>query len=151
MSSTPQAFRPYLDRHQDPSGPGDKRPTSIEVVKDLGLENKLNDRVILITGSSAGLGLQTARALYLTGAKLFITVRDEKKGQKAIEAIVRDAPAGQKVEVIYMDLGDFGSVHAAAKDFLSRSDKLNILINNAGMLVLQPITPCSPANDTLQV
>jgi hypothetical protein len=132
MSPLTQAYRPYLDRHQNLAGPGDERPTAIEVVKDLGLVGKLSDKTILITGCSAGLGVQAARALYLTGAKLYITVRNEQKGQKAIEAIMKDAPQGQTVEMVHMDLGDFDSVRSAAKDFLSRSDRLNVLINNAG-------------------
>ncbi|THY14106.1 putative short-chain dehydrogenase/reductase [Aureobasidium pullulans] len=110
MSPLTQAYRPYLDRHQNLAGPGDERPTAIEVVKDLGLVGKLSDKTILITGCSAGLGVQAARALYLSGAKLYITVRNEQKGQKAIEAIMKDAPQGQTVEMVHMDLGDFDSV-----------------------------------------
>lgn len=132
MSPPSQAYRPYLEPHQSPAGPGDARPTATQVIKDLGLEGKLTNKTILITGGSAGLGVQTARALYLTGAKIFITARDEQKGQKAITAITKDAPQGQAVEVVYLDLGDFDSVRAAAKDFMARSNRLNILINNAG-------------------
>ncbi|CAD0111661.1 unnamed protein product, partial [Aureobasidium uvarum] len=135
MSPPSQAHRPYSEQHQDPAGPDDARPTAIQIVQDLGLEGKLEDTTVLITGCSAGLGVQTAKALYLTGAKIYITVRDEQKGQKAIEAITKDAPQGQAIEVVYMDLGDFDSVRAAAKDFMSRSNKLNILINNAGRTV----------------
>ncbi|CAD0091480.1 unnamed protein product [Aureobasidium vineae] len=138
MSPPSQAYRPYLEPHQDPAGPGDARPTAIQIVKDLGLEGKLGNMTVLITGCSAGLGVQTARALYLTGAKIYITVRDEQKGQNAIEAITKDAPGGQAVEVVYMDLGNFSSVRAAAKDFMSRSDRLNILINNAGKFPYPP-------------
>ncbi|KAI5208983.1 putative short-chain dehydrogenase/reductase [Aureobasidium subglaciale] len=134
MSPPVQAHRPYLDRHLTPNGPKDQRPTAIEVVKDLGLEGKLGNQVILITGGSAGLGVQTARALYLTGAKIYITVRNEQKGRKVIEAITKNAPEGQAVEVVYMDLDDFDSVRAAAKDFIRRSGNLNILINNAGVM-----------------
>ncbi|KAI4715469.1 putative short-chain dehydrogenase/reductase [Aureobasidium sp. EXF-10727] len=134
MSPPSQAYRPYLESHQNPDGPGDARPTAVQIVKDLGLESKLADTTVLITGCSAGLGVQTARALYLTGAKIYITVRDEQKGRKAIEAITKDAPQGQAVEIVYMDLGDFDSVRAAAKDFISRSNNLNVLINNAGVM-----------------
>ncbi|KAI5212549.1 hypothetical protein AUEXF2481DRAFT_40497 [Aureobasidium subglaciale EXF-2481] len=134
MSPPVQAYRPYLNRHEIPNGPRDQRPTAIDVVRDLGLEGKLGNQVILITGCSAGLGVQTARAIYLTGAKIYITVRNEQKGQKAIEAITKDAPEGQAVEVVYMDLGDLNSVCAAAKDFVRRSTTLNILINNAGVM-----------------
>lgn len=132
MSPPSQAYRPYLEPHQSPAGPGDARPTATQVIKDLGLEGKLADKTVLITGGNAGLGVQTARALYLAGAKVFITARDQQKGQKAITTITKDAPQGQAVEIVYLDLGDFDSVRAAAKDFMARSNQLNILINNAG-------------------
>ncbi|KAG9749416.1 short-chain dehydrogenase/reductase-like protein, partial [Aureobasidium melanogenum] len=134
MSPPSQAYRPYLEPHQSPAGPGDARPTATQVIKDLGLEGKLGNKTILITGGSAGLGVQTARALYLAGAKIYITVRGEQKGQKAIKAITKDAPEGQAVELVQMDLGDLDSVRAAAKDFMTRSNRLDILINNAGVM-----------------
>lgn len=124
-------FRPYLARHANLSGIGDDRPTAKEIVQDLKAEGKLQDAVILITGCSAGLGVETAKALYSTGAKLYLTVRDNAKGQAAIKKITRDT-TGQPIELLSMDLGDLESVRAAANDFKSRSSKLNILINNAG-------------------
>lgn len=135
--STP--FQPYADRHKTLSGPGDSRPTAIEVVKDAGLVGKLQDRVILITGCSAGLGVETARALYLTGAKLFLTVRSREKGEAAIEKTLKDAPEGQQIELVLMDLADLESVRAAADDVLKRTNKLHILINNAGTQMKGPV------------
>lgn len=132
MSPTTELFRPYLARHADLRGIGDDRPTAFEIVQDLNANGKLSDAVILITGCSAGLGVQTARALYQTGAKLYLTFRNVEKGQAAIKTITEDAPAGQSVESLNMDLGDLDSVRSAAAEFISRSNKLNILINNAG-------------------
>ena len=132
MPPATELFRPYLARHANLRGIGDDRPTALEIVKDLGAEGRLNDVVILITGCSAGLGVQTARALHLTGAKLYLTVRNVEKGQAAISDITKDAPDGQPIELLSMDLGDLESVRSAAAEFKSRSNRLNILINNAG-------------------
>ncbi|KAM0544358.1 hypothetical protein ACHAPJ_011894 [Fusarium lateritium] len=60
----------YVALHQSPSGPGDSRPTAIQIIKDEGLEGKLNDQVILVTGCSSGIGIETAKALHPTGAVL---------------------------------------------------------------------------------
>ncbi|KAH0263457.1 NAD(P)-binding protein, partial [Aureobasidium melanogenum] len=134
MSPATDLFRPYLVRHANLRGIGDERPTALEIVHDLKAEGTLKDAVILITGCSAGLGIETARALYLTGAKLYLTFRNIEKGQAAIKAITADAPNGQDIEFLNLDLGDLESVRSAAADFKSRSDRLNILINNAGVM-----------------
>ncbi|KAH6685802.1 short-chain dehydrogenase [Plectosphaerella plurivora] len=66
----------YAQAHEFPAGPGDARPTASQIIKDEGLEGKWQDKVILITGGSAGIGLETARALAATGANLYLTGRD---------------------------------------------------------------------------
>ena len=124
---------PYASVHQTPQGPGDARPTALQIVKDQGLMGKLGDKVILITGCTSGIGVETARALHATGAKIFITARNVKKGQDVAKDISTSNP-GQVVEVIKMELDSFDSVRAAVADFLNKTKKLNILINNAGVM-----------------
>jgi NAD(P)-dependent dehydrogenase (short-subunit alcohol dehydrogenase family) len=94
----------------------------------------------LSTGANDTTGLETARALHLTGAKIFITTRSATKSAAAIKSII-DSNGGERggIEAITMELGDLSSVRNAAKEFLSRSDKLNILICNAGGYHLFPI------------
>lgn len=46
----------YAAAHADPAGPGDGRPSALDIVKDEGLEGKLSDKVVLITGCSSGIG-----------------------------------------------------------------------------------------------
>lgn len=70
----------YADAHKNPKGPGDARPTALKTVEDEGLVGKLNDKVFLVTGVSSGIGIETMRALYATGAHIFGTVRDMDKG-----------------------------------------------------------------------
>ncbi|KAK5124643.1 hypothetical protein LTR85_001356 [Meristemomyces frigidus] len=127
-------FQPYARQHAHPQGPGDARPTALQVVEDEGLVGKLNDMTIIITGCSAGLGIETARALHATGAKLFLTVRNKEKGEAVIRDILRTSPGKGSIELILMDLSDLSSVKAAAADFLSRSERLNVLIENAGVV-----------------
>jgi NAD(P)-dependent dehydrogenase (short-subunit alcohol dehydrogenase family) len=120
----------YAAAHVSPEGPGDSRPTALQVVEDEGMKGKLKGRVIVITGTSSGLGIETARALYTTGATLFLTARNVRKAKAALANI---SELG-RTEFIEMDLESFASVRAAAKAILEKTDKINILINNAGIM-----------------
>ncbi|KAB8069503.1 hypothetical protein BDV29DRAFT_198659 [Aspergillus leporis] len=106
-------------------------PTALEIVKNEGLEGKLQGKVILITGCSAGLGIETARALSATGATLYLAARDLEKAKKALGDLTKQP----NVRLLTLDLSSLASVRACAKDFLSRSSRLNILINNAGVMM----------------
>lgn len=131
MPAPEKPFRPYLERFRDPQGPGDQRPTAIEVVRDQHGEGILHGKVILITGGAGGLGLESAKALQLTGAKIFVTARSEEKGKAAVEALSQ----GETVvapEFIVMDLASSKSIRSAVADFNARSPRLDILITNAG-------------------
>lgn len=131
MPAPEQLYRPYLERFSDPQGPGDQRPTAVEVVKDQNAEGKLQGKVILITGGTGGLGLETAKALRLTGARIFVTARSEEKGKAAVETLSQDG-ADAPAEFVVMDLASFKSIRAAAADFKARSSRLDFLITNAG-------------------
>jgi NAD(P)-dependent dehydrogenase (short-subunit alcohol dehydrogenase family) len=132
MPAPEQPYRPYLERFKDPQGPGDQRPTAAEIVKDQHAEGKLEGKVVLITGGTGGLGLETAKALRLTGAKIFVTARSEEKGKAAVETISQDVKGGAAAEFIVMDLASLKSVRSAVADFSARSSRLDILITNAG-------------------
>lgn len=120
----------YAEAHKSPQGPGDARPSALDIVKDEGLEGKLVDKVFLITGCSSGIGIDTARALSATGAKLFLGVRDIAKGESALADILEPG----RVELFKIDLNSLESVREAAQTFLQKSSTLNVLINNAGVM-----------------
>lgn len=120
----------YAKVHESPQGPGDARPTALQIVKDENRENDLEGKVILITGCSSGIGVETARALYLTGATLYLTARDISKARYALHDLV-DSP---RVHLLDLDLNSLDSVNACAKEFKSKSNTLNILIENAGVM-----------------
>ncbi|KAI3392859.1 hypothetical protein diail_5034 [Diaporthe ilicicola] len=130
MSTVPIA--PYDKDHNDPNGPGDARPTALKVIRDQGLDGNLQGKVFLVTGCTSGIGLETARALHVTGADVFITGRDIKKGLEVVESITHDGKPG-KVVFIAMHLDSLSSVRDAASKFLQMSDRLDCLVCNAGV------------------
>ncbi|GKT44794.1 retinol dehydrogenase 14 [Colletotrichum spaethianum] len=128
------SFKPYADLFLKPKGPGDARPTAMQVIRDNALVNKWAGKVVLVTGGTSGLGLETARALHATGADVFITARDFQKAQAVIANIAKSSAGSGKLDVVEMDMNSLGSVKNAAQAFLSKSPKLNVLVNNAGIM-----------------
>jgi NAD(P)-dependent dehydrogenase (short-subunit alcohol dehydrogenase family) len=125
----------YAATHIKPKGPGDARPTAIQIVKDEERIGDLKGKVVLITGCSSGLGIETARALRATGATLFLTARNLEKAKAALGDILDDAA---KVTLLKLDLESLASVRACAAEFKAKSTTLNILINNAGVRLTPP-------------
>jgi NAD(P)-dependent dehydrogenase (short-subunit alcohol dehydrogenase family) len=123
----------YAEAHSNPAGPGDARPTALQIIKDEAIEGKLVGKVIVITGTSSGIGIETARALSLTGARLFLTARDLDKAKSALDGVFeRD-----RVGLVEMNNTSLSSVRAAAKAILQKSNgQVNILVNNAGIMAL---------------
>jgi NAD(P)-dependent dehydrogenase (short-subunit alcohol dehydrogenase family) len=120
----------YASVHQSPAGAGDARPTALQIIKDENLEGKLAGKVILITGCSSGIGIETARAFFVTGATLYLTVRDVAKAK----TVLPDLITSDRVHLLELDLNSLESVRACASNFLSTSKTLNIFIANAGVM-----------------
>ena len=95
----------------------------------------LSGQRILITGGNSGIGLEAARLLAAHGASVTIACRDLTKGHSAVEEIRRTVPAAN-LELLELDLADLTVVEAAAEEFRSRSDHLDVLVNNAGVMAL---------------
>ena len=91
---------------------------------------------MLITGANAGIGFETARGLARLGAQVAITSRHPAKGEAAAARIRAEVPDAD-VEVVTLDLADFSSIRACAADLASRFDRLDVLINNAGLVQAQ--------------
>jgi len=127
-------MHPYANSHANPSGPGDARPSALQIISDQKLEGALQEKTIVITGCTSGIGIETARALHATGATLFLTVRDVAKGRAVVADILRSSKGSGRMELLLMDLSNLASVRAAATDFITRSDRLDVLIANAGVV-----------------
>ncbi|CRG83324.1 hypothetical protein PISL3812_00675 [Talaromyces islandicus] len=122
----------YDEAHVDPQGPGDKRPTALNIINDNSLEGALTGKTAVITGVSSGLGVEVARALATTGMRLFLTARDVTKAKQVLGDRLQTA----EVEYIQMDQASLQSVREAAKAITSRTNTINILINNAGIMAV---------------
>ncbi|MFQ6145693.1 oxidoreductase [Streptomyces seoulensis] len=90
-------------------------------------------RVFVVTGANSGLGLATTRALARKGAHVILAVRDEGKGHTAAAEITAEQP-GAALEVRRLDLADLGSVRAFAEQLRADHPRLDVLVNNAGVM-----------------
>jgi NAD(P)-dependent dehydrogenase (short-subunit alcohol dehydrogenase family) len=105
--------------------------TTDEVLSGINLKGKR----ILVTGVSAGIGVETARSLAAHGAHIIGAARDLKKAQAATEQVRKDAGAnGGSLELIELDLGNLKSVRAAADKLIAKGEPLDIIIANAGVM-----------------
>lgn len=93
----------------------------------------LSGRVAVVTGASAGLGLETATVLAQRGGAVVLACRDEHKADQAASQIGSAAP-GADVRTVHLDLASLGSVRQAADEILASYPRLDLLINNAGVM-----------------
>ena len=97
-------------------------------------------RVAVITGANTGLGYKTALALAEHGAHVVLAVRNLDKGKDAAARITANGPRGE-VALQELDLTSLESVRAAAQQLRSDHDRIDLLINNAGVM-------CTPKSTT---
>ncbi len=103
--------------------------TTDEVIAGVSLAGK----VAVVTGGSAGLGVETARTLAGAGATVVMLARDPAKLETAMAGLLAEQPA-LKLESGQLDLADLDSVRACAADLLQRYPAIDLLINNAGVM-----------------
>src|SRR5688572_4945707 len=93
----------------------------------------LDGRVVLVTGGNSGVGQAAATALVAMGADVTIAARNRTKAETARDEI--RAASGKDVALVALDLASFDSVRACAKEFAATHDRLDVLVNNAGIVV----------------
>lgn len=93
----------------------------------------LSGRTAVVTGASAGLGLETARVLASRGARTVLACRNPEKAARAAEQI-RWAHPSAELETVDLDLSSLASVREAAGELRSRCQRLDLLVNNAGVM-----------------
>lgn len=96
----------------------------------------MSARTAVVTGSTHGIGLVTARELARAGWRVLMLVRDPALGAQVQAAIGAAAP-GSRVEVVRCDLASLASVRAAADEVAQRAPRLQLLVNNAGTVSLR--------------
>ncbi|KAH7007924.1 uncharacterized protein B0I36DRAFT_300704 [Microdochium trichocladiopsis] len=128
------------------NGPGDARPTAMQIIKDEGLllasdqgdnnnsnaakgMNSLVDKVIFVTGASSGMGPHMVRALAATGATIYVGARDVEKAKRAIgdDLVVAGSDSNSsssssgQVHILHLDQADLSSVRRCADEFMALS------------------------------
>jgi NAD(P)-dependent dehydrogenase (short-subunit alcohol dehydrogenase family) len=91
-------------------------------------------RTVIVTGANTGIGLETARMLALKGAHVVLACRSRDKGQAALDRILTEKPSASAALEL-LDLSDLESVATFAAGFARTHDRLDLLINNAGVMV----------------
>lgn len=91
-------------------------------------------RTAIVTGANTGIGLETARMLALKGANVVLACRNPEKGEAALTRIRAENPKGE-TSLAALDLSDLDSVAAFATAFASKYERLDLLVNNAGVMV----------------
>jgi len=93
-------------------------------------------KVFIVTGGTSGVGTALAQILYSQNAKVYIAARSEEKASSVIEAIKTAFPNSQgSLEFLHLDLEDLTTIKKSANEFLSKENKLDVLFNNAGVMV----------------
>lgn len=101
----------------------------------------LSGKVILVTGGNIGLGKQTILELCKHSPEhIFLASRNEAKARDAIDEIRQAVPGAAPITFLSLDLASFSSIKQAVDDFRTKSHKLHILINNAGIVAAAPGT-----------
>jgi NAD(P)-dependent dehydrogenase (short-subunit alcohol dehydrogenase family) len=91
----------------------------------------MHGKVVVVTGSNAGIGLETAVGVAALGATTVMACRSRTKAEVAAKDVVRRT-WNEDVHVVDLDLADLASVRKAADDVLERWDRLDVLVDNAG-------------------
>ena len=89
-------------------------------------------KTIIVTGANSGLGLASAKKLSQKGATVILACRSEERGQQAAQEIARTAATPP--QVLILDLADLRSIRDFAAAFLDNHDRLDVLLNNAGIM-----------------
>jgi NAD(P)-dependent dehydrogenase (short-subunit alcohol dehydrogenase family) len=90
------------------------------------------EKIALVTGANKGIGLEIVRQLAQAGFRVFLTARDRQHGEEASQKLQQD---GKNVEFLQLDVADESSIEQLAKELASRIDHLDVLVNNAGILL----------------
>ncbi|XP_054152419.1 retinol dehydrogenase 12-like [Oppia nitens] len=107
---------------------------------------RLDGKVVVITGGNTGIGKETALQLSLRGAKIIIGCRNVQKGEIAVQDIIAKNVLSD-IRVLYLDLSSLSSVRQFAQTVTQLVSKLDILINNAGVMM----TPESTTEDGFEL
>ena len=99
----------------------------------------MSHRTVVITGGTGGIGLHSAIGIAKTGARVLITGRNRERGEEAVERIVAES-GNEEVQLVVGELSAIEGIDALAAGVLERTDRIAVLVNNAGYLGSEPAT-----------
>jgi NAD(P)-dependent dehydrogenase (short-subunit alcohol dehydrogenase family) len=94
----------------------------------------MTGKTAVVTGANSGIGKQTALSLARAGARVVITARDPVRGRDAVSDI-RSRSGNESVDLVVFDLGNLASVRTGAAEILALCDRIDVLVNNAGIVL----------------
>ena len=95
--------------------------------------------MFIVTGANTGLGKLVASILYAADATVYVAARTESKATSAIQSIRSSYPTSKgALHFLKLDLSDLSTIKASAEEFLSKEDRLDVLWNNAGVMIPGP-------------
>ena len=95
----------------------------------------MEGKTAVVTGGSSGIGFETAIALASMGARVLITARNADKARAAVASMSQRLQGKGQVQLVVFDLGDLASVRRGAAEILEQTPRLDVLVNNAGLVL----------------
>ncbi|MEM7336089.1 MAG: SDR family NAD(P)-dependent oxidoreductase, partial [Chloroflexota bacterium] len=95
----------------------------------------LTGKVVVITGANSGLGLESTKMMAAKGATIVMACRNVSKAEKAKAEVLKSVP-NANLDLMALDNSDLASVRAFADAFKAKYDRLDILLNNAGVMAI---------------
>src|SRR4029453_12982048 len=98
---------------------------------------KMQERIALVTGANKGIGFEVARQLARKGFHVFLGARNPEAGEAAVRKLNKEGAKEDygEITVLKFDVSKPGSIRRAAQEFSRKSDRLDTLVNNAGILL----------------
>ncbi len=92
-------------------------------------------KTVVVTGGNSGIGYETAAALGSAGARVLVTARNADKGRAALADLATRLDGSGQLQLVVFDLADLASVRRGAEEILELAPRLDVLINNAGLVL----------------
>jgi NAD(P)-dependent dehydrogenase (short-subunit alcohol dehydrogenase family) len=97
----------------------------------------MQGKTVVVTGGNSGIGFETAAALASMGARVLITARNADKGRAAVAALAERVDGKGQLQLVVFDLADLASVRRGAAEILEQTPRLDVLVNNAGLVLTE--------------
>jgi len=95
----------------------------------------MQGKTVVVTGGNSGIGFETASALAAMGARVLVTARNADKGRAAVAELAQRLDGEGQFQLVVFDLADLSSVRRGAAEILELAPRLDVLVNNAGVVL----------------